>query len=282
MHPVARKWAWLLADRARRALFIYVVYSAAMVALQRPLLFASWATHPDPDVAGRLKGLERWTLPVPGGEVEAWLLVAPGASAAHPAPAVIFAHGNGELIDDWAELMVTYTRLGVTVLLPEYRGYGRSSGSPSQEALVDDTARFYERLAARPDVDPTRIVFHGRSVGGGVVCGLSLRHRPAAMVLQSTFASVTLAARRFGLMAFMVRDPFDNEAALRALHRPVLIAHGTRDTTVPFFHAERNAAASGGRLIAYPCGHNDCPPDWLGHMAEVEAFLRQAGVLRAS
>src|SRR5688572_13803243 len=105
--------------------------------------------------------LERWSIPVDGGEVEAFFFPAVGAGA--KGPAVIFAHGNGEAIDHWVSELDFYLERGVSLLLVEYRGYGRSSGTPSAGAIVDDTELFLGMLERRPEVDPARVIFHGRS-----------------------------------------------------------------------------------------------------------------------
>ena len=81
---------------------------------------------------------------------------------------VLFAHGNAEVID-YIALMSPYRDAGISVALLEYRGYGRSTGGPS-EGLIADGLALVERLKARPDVDPEQILLHGRSLGGGVVC----------------------------------------------------------------------------------------------------------------
>src|SRR5690606_34255575 len=104
------------------------------------------------------------------GRVEAWLLPGDGVSAERPGPAVVFAHGNAELIDHWPGALARYRRLGVSVVLPEYRGYGRSAGRPSESAIRDDLRALHARLSSHPMVDVTRLVYHGRSLGGGAVC----------------------------------------------------------------------------------------------------------------
>jgi fermentation-respiration switch protein FrsA (DUF1100 family) len=249
--------------------------------LIRRLVFPRFAVPDAPPAAAAIAGLERLERRIPGGTVEAWLLRGDGAGAARPGPAVIFAHGNAELIDHWPGLLSWYPRHGVTLLLPEYRGYGRSAGRPSQDGIVEDFLYFHDALVQRPEVDPRRIVFHGRSLGGGVVCALA-RERPArAMILQSTFTSLRRLVRRFLVPGSVVGDPFDNLAAIRGLEGPLLVFHGEEDRLVPFAHGkELVAAARRGRLVAYPgVDHRGCPPDWVAFFAEVEAFLRQAGVL---
>ena len=150
--------------------------------------------------------------------------------------------------------------------------------------MAQDMRRFYDLLVARDDVDPSRIVFHGRSMGGGAVCALARQRKPAAMILMSTFTSIRGMARRYLVPGFLVRDPLDNLEVVRGLERPLLILHGERDSLVPHEHAvQLNQAAPSSRLISYPLAdHNDCPPDWNDFWAEVEPFLRGAGVLNQS
>ena len=271
---VRNKWT----RRLLLSLLLLLTVMMLMFSLQRLFLFPRHATEPLPDAGSDVPGLVRLDLE---GPVEGWLLPGDGVSAARPGPAVIFAHGNAELIDYWTEVMARYRRLGVSVLLPEYRGYGRSAGSPSQGAITEDFIRFHDRLAARPEVDARRIVFHGRSLGGGAVCALASHRRPAALILQSTFTSVRRMARRFLMPGVLVRDPFDNLAVVRELGCPLLIVHGTRDRLIPFSQAEElRDAAPGARLVSYPADHNTTPPDWDHFWGEVERFLRDSKVLR--
>lgn len=260
-----------------------LIYGALMFSLQRTLIFPRFMIpKPPADAAQRVPGLVRLTTPVDGGEVEAWLLPGDGVSAERPGPAVIFCHGNGELIDYWPEVLSAYRAMGVSLLLPEYRGYGRSAGSPSEAGIAADLVRFYDQLAARPEVDASRILFHGRSLGGGAVCALARQRPPAAMILMSTFTSVREMARRYLMPGFLVRDPFDNLALVQEYKEPLLIFHGERDTVVPHDHATRlHAAAPGSRLVSYPdADHNDCPPEWGAFWVEVDGFLNRAGILR--
>ena len=146
-----------------------------------------------------------------------------------PAPAFIFAHGNGELIDYWPDELRPVAALGAGLLLVEYPGYGRSEGAPTQERILEVFTRAYDRLAARPEVDPGRIVLIGRSMGGGAVCDLALKRPSAALVLLSTFTSLRTYAVRYLAPGFLIRDPFDNLAAVRQYPGPVLVVHGRED-----------------------------------------------------
>lgn len=252
-----------------------------ILGLQRHILFPRHLVgdRPAVDIAA-LHG-EVLVRAVDGGEVQAWFLPGAGVGPAAPGPVVVFLHGNGERIEDWVSNLAPYRALGVSVLLPEYRGYGRSAGTPSEAGIVEDVVWFVDAVRARADVDATRVVLHGRSIGGGVACGVARQRPPAAMVLSSTFTSVVDMAKRFWLPRMLVLDPFDNVACLRGLDAPVLIVHGERDSLIPVAHARAlQAAAKDAELVLYAADHNDCPPARSTFWTDVERLLRRAGVLR--
>jgi uncharacterized protein len=254
----------------RGALFVAVVYWAAMAALQRYLLFPRWVVPHDPAPATSAQR-ERWTLKTEEGETEAWLLV----SDAERAPALVFFHGNGERTDDWLKRFEVFRARGFHVLLVEYRGYNRSSGTPSREHLVADSTALVQRLKADPRVDPERVSFLGRSLGGAVAVEVAQAVRPHRLVLQSTFTSVTAMALRRGLPPFLIRDPFDSLERLKRLGVPLLVAHGRADSVIPYAHGEALAQAGQGDFLSYDCGHNDFPPSWSDWVEEVFRFVER-------
>lgn len=255
----------------------YALYGVVLSFFQRSIIFPRHLVQVPAEGGAGVRDLERWWLDTDGGKVEAWFLIGDGRTAEDPGPAVIFAHGNAEAIDFWPFELERYRRLGISVLLPEYRGYGRSGGAPSQDAITRDFVAFYDRLAALPQVD--RIFFHGRSLGGGAVGALAAERPCAALILQSTFTSIASFATQFFLPRLFVSDPFDTQRVVEGLEVPVLVLHGTRDTVVPYEHAEAlRRSAKNGRLVRYDCGHNDFPNDdrvWK----PIESFLRAAELL---
>ena len=256
--PARRRKRWIRIPAVLVA--IWGVWCTALFLFQGSLIFpgalrAAPESHP-PETA------EVWWLDLSGGDrVEGWFLPAPDCGAEHPCPAVIYFHGNAELIDEEWHFVRGYHDLGWSVLMPEYRGFGRSGGRPSQQGIRADGTRFFDRLIERPDVDSDRVIFHGRSLGGAVAADLAAHRRPAALVLQSTFTSMGAMAQRFFVPGFLARQPFRTGRVVEDLDVPVLVLHGSGDTVVPVSHGRRLAElAKHGRYIEYVCGHNDLPP----------------------
>lgn len=243
--------------------------------LQRALLFPAQDRIPACRAGSDVPGLVRWTMATDEGPIEAWWL--PALSGSGPRPAIFFAHGNGELIDDWPHPMRAFRERGFHVLLAEYRGYGRSEGQASEEKVRQDFVRLYDRMQALPEVDASRCVLMGRSLGGGAVCQVYRERDAHSVVLMSTFSSVVaLAHHLYKLPARFVTDPFDSAAVLRGKPAHALHLHGRRDELVPFAQAEELAAITGGPLLAEDGGHNDCPLDWQGFVDRVVEFVGSA------
>ena len=260
------------------ALLIYLVYCTLLFLMQRRIIFPRppFEVHPR---AADVPQMEKMWLATSGGQVEAWFL--PAENQKGPAPALIYAHGNAGLIDSWPETFYHMSRRGIGALLVEYPGYGRSEGSPSQESIAETFAIAYDTLVARADVDPSRIVLIGRSLGGGAVCTLAAQRPSAALVLISTFTSIrTMAYSRYFAPSFLVHDPFDNLTVVRQYANPLLILHGTEDSLIPFHHAQTlHQTASKSTLWTYPSNHNDCPPDWKTFFDKLAGYLHQKNIL---
>ncbi len=266
----------ILAEIVAVVLICYGVYCTFLFLMQRTILFPrnqipSPGQGEPPVTDSELKKI--W-LKTAYGKVEAWFIPATAGSEGLPAPVVIFAHGNGELIDYWPQLLQNFARMGIGLLLVEYPGYGRSGGRPSQKSITHTFVAAYDMLLSQKGVDPTRIVLFGRSVGGGAVCALSLQRRVAALILMSTFTSVHSMASKFLVPPFLVRDPFNNLKAVQQYPGPLLVIHGRHDRMIPYDHgATLHRAAPNSAMITYDAGHNDCPPDWNQFWEDMALFL---------
>jgi fermentation-respiration switch protein FrsA (DUF1100 family) len=190
--------------------------------------------------------LHGWFLPVKGSR---WsVLVCPGNA------------GNVSHRLDRALLMQSH--LKVDTLLFDYRGYGRSEGSPDEEGTYRDARAAYRWLIAR-GVEPARVVLFGESLGSAVALQLAVEVEARALVLESPFASIPEMARAvypFLPLWPFVRTRYDNVAKVSRLRMPLLVLHGERDEIVPFAQGRRvfDAAPEPKRFFAIPgASHND-------------------------
>jgi fermentation-respiration switch protein FrsA (DUF1100 family) len=261
-------------------LIFYLAYCCLLFLLQRHMIFPRYQIETPSGTGGNIAGLEKMWLSTDYGKVEAWFLPPAPDQVRDSAPAVIFAHGNAELIDFWPQELSGFTSLGMGLLLVEYPGYGRSGGTPSQQSVTQAFLSAYDTLVAREDVDPSRIVLFGRSLGGGAVCALAAKRPSAALILMSAFTSVKSFASKFLVPSFLVKDPFDSLVTVKSYTNPVLVMHGRHDTIIPYKHGVAlYRAAQRGEMITYDCQHNDCPPSWKIFWRDVESFLQDAGIV---
>lgn len=288
-----RRWrAWRSRERAprrwgQRVLAVlsglgvaYVLYLVLGFFLQRAAYFPGQFLAPSGNGTPP-RGVEVLWRDIGGGErVEAWLSLPRGASRKAPAPLVIYLHGNAEFIDDNTWVIDIYRRMGLAVLLVEYRGYGRSGGSPSEEAIVGDILAFLDLARAREAVDGERLVVHGRSVGAGLAARVVKDRSPEGVIVQSAFTSMKAMLLRYGVPPVLVRDPMRLDLALAAHEGPVLIMHGSSDSLIPIAHAHRlRSLAQDASLLEGDGDHNDLPTGIGEYCDAIERYLDRAGVL---
>lgn len=273
----------------RRSKFLFAILLCLYVVgctLQRKLVFPAYIANARMQtnfVPGyNILNLQRNWIEHDQGKTEYWLIT-PDKSK-HPGPRyplLVFTHGNAELIDDQAPIINGFKNLGFIVALCEYRGYGRSTGSPTQQNITKDHTHMIDLLKKRPDIDPDRIVYYGRSVGGGVACDLATKRPPQSLILQSTFRSLKVMAGKYLLPPFLVSDPFDNEAFLKTYDKPTLIMHGKQDTIIPYAHSlELKKIARQPTHLTFLCGHNNFPVNSPDHWLPVKKHLQKSGIIK--
>jgi pimeloyl-ACP methyl ester carboxylesterase len=267
----------LLFSGAAAAAALYVAFLCALFFSQGSIIYpgAQIAAGPAPPQAD---GVVPFKIATSQGSVEALFLPAP--SAAVQQPVVIFAHGNGEVIDYWISALHGFQERGIGVLLVEYPGYGRSTGLPSERSIRAAMDAAYDRIAADPRVDRRRIFGFGQSLGGGAICLLA-RDRPLrALILQSTFTSLDSFTARYWAPSFLLRDHFDNLSSVRNFSGPVLVIHGREDPVIPWKQGQQLAAASPRSMFKlYDCGHVCWDPEHLPFWRDVMPFLLAAGIV---
>ncbi len=270
---------------------IYVAWLTALYFFQTSLLFpASMAGRGLPTPP---QGVEvRWMTPQSDVRTEVWVVPAwwewgvkkIQETKAQPESKgyVVFLHGNAELIDDCIGDAQEWAQRGYTVILPEYRGYGRSSGRPGQDALVADVLATIQQVvpSPQPGESPPTVIVHGRSVGTGVAVQVAARApQPLTLlVLESPFKSVAGFSWGYGAPEFIVSNPFRSEDLIGSFDFPILVLAGKEDTIVPPQHGKHLASLNPrATLIMLPGGHNSGLSAQGEYWRAVDVVLGQPG-----
>lgn len=212
--------------------------------------------------------------PAPGATINAWFVPCDSARAT-----VIFCHGNGENIGDDMDYIDFYIGLKANVLIFDYRGYGRSSGKPSEQATYEDIMACWKYLTETRGIPASEIVLIGRSLGGGVASWLASKVEPRGLVLESTFTSVPdRGAELFPFLPvrLLARIHYDTRARLPEIKCPILILHGRQDEVIPYAHGERlfQAANEPKHFVEIRGTHNDGPYEkGDAYRAALDGFL---------
>ncbi|ETI54669.1 hypothetical protein, variant 1 [Phytophthora nicotianae CJ01A1] len=223
-----------------------------------------------------------------GVKINAWLMKQKEHTTR---PTLIFFHGNaGNIGYRLPNAVQLFRKVGVNVLLVDYRGFGHSEGTPSEEGIKLDAEAVLDAMHARTDIDSSKLVAFGRSLGGAVSVYLAEKEpsRVAAVVLENTFLSIS--AMVDALMPFLsyvkplvLRMDWNNERAIQKIKQPILFIAGMQDELVPHSHMEklRSLAASSQRVVWFPVPggtHND---SWLRggdkYYSELRQFLDALG-----
>jgi fermentation-respiration switch protein FrsA (DUF1100 family) len=271
---VKRMWSWVGA-----AAVGYLIVVALVWAFQEKLVFF-------PDV-GRDGGITPKTLGLAYEEVQlstgdgltlaAWWVPRADARAT-----VVLFHGNAGSIAGRIPYAEMFHRLGYATLLVEYRGYGTSTGTPSETGTYRDAEAAWRYLTEVRKLKAERIVVMGESLGGGVATWLAAKHRPGALILASTFTSaldVGAEAYWFLPVRLIGRVHYDSLSRMPEIECPVLVAHSPDDEIIPVSHGQALflAAPDPKLFIKLAGGHNDgflyLRPDWV---EAVGAFLQIA------
>ncbi|NLZ02694.1 MAG: alpha/beta hydrolase [Pirellulaceae bacterium] len=194
----------------------------------------------------------------------------------NPRAVVLFSHGNAGNLSDRAEMLRALNgRAGVSVMIYDYRGYGKSGGRPAEKGLLLDARAARAWLARRAGVAETRIVLMGRSLGGAVAVDLAATDGARGLVLESTFTSIAeMAAVHYPWlpMRSLIRNRFDSLAKIGRYRGPLLVSHGDSDRVVPYEMGRRLLAAANEPktfLTIEGGDHNDPqPPDYDRQLVE--------------
>jgi fermentation-respiration switch protein FrsA (DUF1100 family) len=198
--------------------------------------------------------VEREFTTTDGVRIHAWWAEARDARAT-----LVWSHGNGGNIAGRSPVIQGLAARGVSVLAYDYRGYGRSTGRPSEEGVYLDALAAYDHLRAR-GVPASRLVAFGESLGGAVSVHLASQRPCAGLVLVSPFTSLRDVGRiHYGPLAVLAGNRFDALALIPTIRRPLLVAHGDQDEIVPFELGVKlfKAAAEPKRFLRVEGAHHN-------------------------
>jgi uncharacterized protein len=198
-----------------------------------------------------------------GTKLHGWLVEHPQARAV-----LLYCHGNGDCVGYLGSyLQDLRDRQRVTVFAFDYRGYGKSAGSPNEAGILADGHAAQLWLAERSGRKPTDIVLMGRSLGGGVAVDLAVKNGARGLILQNTPTSMPDAAAYFYWFApvhLLMKNRYDSLSKIALYKGPLLMSHGTADTLVPFALGQRLFAAARSPHKRFfqidEGGHNDAEP----------------------
>jgi fermentation-respiration switch protein FrsA (DUF1100 family) len=178
------------------------------------------------------------------------------------APAVLFLHGNGGNVSHRLEKLAVFRDIGADTLIIDYRGYGRSSGTPSEQGFYRDARAAYDWLTTTRGVAPERIVAYGESLGSAVAVHLAAEVSVGGVVVESGFTSVKDIAQKrlpFLPVQWILKHRFDSLDQVHRIDAPLLILHSRQDELFEMSHPERLLAAAQPpkRLVEMQGGHND-------------------------
>ncbi len=185
-----------------------------------------------------------------------------------PRATILLLHGNGGNISGLAdELRILQRQLGVAALAIDYRGYGKSTGAPSEAGILADARAARKWLAERSGQREPDIVLWGFSMGGGVAVDLAAEDGARGLVLQSTFTSLPDAAAEhypWLPVRWLMRNRLDSASKIARYRGPLLQSHGDADVIVPCHLGQQLHALANGpkRFLEIPGGdHNDLPEE---------------------
>ena len=201
---------------------------------------------------------EVWLAAEDGVRLHAWYLPNPTNSNV-----LLLFHGNASNLGYDLPRLQFFARLGVTLFEVDYRGYGKSEGSPDEAGLYRDADAAYRYLVETRGHKPRDIFLHGQSLGGAVAIDLALRRECGGLIVESSFTSARDMARRMfrlPLLHYVPKSRFDSLRKIGQARCPVLIVHGTQDEVIPFSMGEKLYQASPEPKSFLPvegAGHTD-------------------------
>ena len=242
----------------RTVAVVYLVVLLLLLLLENMLLYpAPKFPEGDWDAAYLPHEDVQFTSP-DGTKLHGWLVEHP-----QPRAVLLYLHGNGDCVGYLGPyLQQLRDNHQLTIFAFDYRGYGKSEGSPNEQGILEDSHAAQMWLAERLKIKPTDIVLMGRSLGGGVAVDLAANNGARGLILQSTFTSLPDAAAclyPWAPVRLLMKNRYDSLSKISRYDGPVLMSHGTTDDLIPHRLGRQlyDAIPGNKQFIDLPGGHND-------------------------
>jgi fermentation-respiration switch protein FrsA (DUF1100 family) len=193
-----------------------------------------------------------------GNQLHGWFF-----PAGKDGPVILHFHGNAGNISHRLDLVQPFLRKGLSVFLVDYRGFGKSSGRPSEPGLYKDGLAAWSYLVEKERIAPERIMLHGHSIGAAIAIEVALQKKVRGLVIESAFTSTKDMAKTMALFALfspVFPAHYNNLEKIPRVSVPKLVIHGERDEIVPFAMGQKLFEAATDPKFFYPvkdAGHND-------------------------
>jgi len=208
--------------------------------------------------------------PYASGAEEVWIKSADGNDihglhwkAKEDRPTLLYLHGNAQSVYEWALVREELLALDCGMLLIDYPGYGKSSGTPTESSLYAAGHAALEWLTGAQNIAEKEILVLGKSLGGGVTCEILQGKTIKGVILESTFSSIPAVASKLipepieGMI--FKTERYDSVLKVPKINSPILIVHGTADELIPFAEAEKlyDAASEPKKIYSVQGGHHN-------------------------
>jgi fermentation-respiration switch protein FrsA (DUF1100 family) len=254
------------------SLVAYVGFAGLLYFAQRGLMYPADARRTTPEDAGFRQAIEEFLETADRVRVIVWHVPPQGDR-----PVVLYFHGNGGALRNRANRFAALVADGTGLVALSYRGYGGSSGHPSEEGLINDGRAAYAFATKR--YRSSRLVAWGESLGSGIAVALAAEKEFAKLVLEAPYSStVDIAASVYPIVPvrLLMKDQFRSDQRITKVTEPVLVLHGDQDQVVPIRFGQRlyELIPSPKRFVLLPgAGHNGL--DAHGALAQVKKFIAE-------
>ncbi|MBI4698252.1 MAG: alpha/beta hydrolase [Nitrospirae bacterium] len=210
-----------------------------------------------------------------GVQISGWFI-----PAQNPRATLLFCHGNAGNISHRIEKIQMFNALGLNVLIFDYRGYGTSKGSPSENGLYLDAETMYENLLHKKNAPPGQIIIYGESLGGAVAIDLAGRRESAGVIIEDSFTSAPDMGKKVFpfIPAFIYQSRYDSLQKIKNIKGRKLIFHSIDDEIIPFEHGRKlfEAASQPKEFVRLRGGHNDAFAISRGlFMEKIDSFVNE-------